>query len=258
MKLLIVDGSNVVLRCAWGGDIDPPEAVRSAASMIERVAGELRATHLIICMDMPGEPTWRHQLYPEYKATRKIDTSPWILSAGMEFGRQGWHVECAKGFEADDIIATIALRIGKRAEVAVLSSDSDLLPLTVAGISVIRPLAGGQTQSFDAAGAAEKYKIPSPYLLYDLKAMMGEVSDNIPGVPGIGPKRASDLINRYGDLDAIIEVGKGRIEKYSAIVAEHEAAARLSLKLVSLNPDAPIAPISPSLCAFVKPRANAA
>lgn len=255
MKLLLVDGSNVVMRCAFGGDIAPLEAVHSATAMIERVAKELQATHLVIALDYPDALTWRHELYPEYKANRTKDTSPWIVTAGASFAQRGWCVEFAPGYEADDVIATIALRTAPRANVVVFSSDSDLLPLTVAGVTVVRPLAGGMTQAFDAAGVCEKYRIPGAQLLYDFKAITGEATDNIPGVPGIGPKRAADLITKYGDLNAIIEVGRGKIEKYSAIVAEHETAARLSLRLASLNPDAPISPITPSTCALVHQRA---
>lgn len=258
MKLFLVDGSNIVLRCAWGGDIAPLESVHAAGLMIERLAKELTATHMIIALDYPDTLTWRHELYPEYKAGRKVDTSPWIITAGAEFAKRGWHLEFVPGYEADDVIATIALRVGDRAQVVVLSSDSDLLPLTVSGVTVVRPLNGGTVQSFDAAGVCEKYQIPAAHLLYDFKAMTGEASDNIPGVPGVGLKRAANLLHRYGDLNAIIEVGRGGIEKYSKLVAEHEAAARLSLRLVSLNPDAPINPITPSTCALTRPHSNAA
>jgi 5'-3' exonuclease len=222
-KLLLCDGTNITMRCAFGGDIQPPEAIISATAMIERVARDCGASHLVVAFDHPDEPTWRHQLYPEYKAGRKTDTSPWIIAA-----------------------------------VAVLSSDSDLLPLTVAGVEVLRPLGGQAVQSFGPADVCEKYQIPAAHLLYDFKAMTGEAGDNIPGVPGIGMKRAADLLRKYGDLESIIEVGRGKIEKYSAIAAEHEASARLSLKLVSLHPDAPIAPINPSSCALNRVRSHAA
>lgn len=250
MKLLLVDGSNITLRCAFGGDIPPDQAVLTAQGMVERFIRETAATHMIIALDYPDALTWRHELYPEYKANRTKDTSPWIIAAGGAFTQRGWKVEFAPGFEADDVIATIALRTHQRAPVVVVSSDSDLLPLTAAGIQIIRPLNGGMTQAFDAAGVVEKYRIPAAHLLYDYKAMTGEAGENIPGVPGIGMKRAADLLHKYGDLNAIIDVGRGKIEKYSAIVAEHAETALLSLKLVSLNPDAPVDPITPSSCSL--------
>jgi DNA polymerase-1 len=257
VRLLLVDGTNILLRCAWGGDISPAESVHTACAMIDRACKELTASHLVVALDYPDEPTWRHKLYPQYKANRKVDTSPWIIAGGAEFTQRGWHIEFAPGFEADDVIATIALRTKDRAPVTVFSNDSDLLPLTAAGIDVVRPLNGGSTQRFDAAGVMEKYQIPAAHLLYDFKAMTGEIGENIPGVPGIGMKRAADLLKKYGDLDSIIQVGKGGIEKYSKIVAEHEAAARMSLQLVSLHPDAPVPPIVPSTCALSRAKAAA-
>jgi DNA polymerase-1 len=157
------------------------------------------------------------------------------------------------GYEADDDIATVALR--SRAPVIVLSNDSDMFPLTVDGVEVLRPLTGGAFQSFRAADVCEKYQIPAAHLLYDFKAMVGEAGDNIPGVPGIGAKRAAELLRKFGSLDEIIHAGKGGFNKHSELVAQHERAARFALRLVSLRADAPVPPITPSSCALRKSRA---
>jgi DNA polymerase-1 len=98
--------------------------------------------------------------------------------------------------------------------VVVFSSDSDLLPLTVAGgRSSAAP--GGSTQKLHRRRRRREVPDPAAHLLYDFKAMTGEPGENMPGVPGIGLKRAADLLHKYGDLNSIIEVGKGGIEKYS-------------------------------------------
>ena len=109
-RILIVDGSNVVMRCALGGELSSAQAVPTASNMIERATRECEATHLVIALDCPGEPTWRKALYPDYKANRTLDTSTWIIAAATEWHRQGWWVEDVVGYEADDIIATIGLR----------------------------------------------------------------------------------------------------------------------------------------------------
>ncbi len=254
MKLLLVDGSNVVMRCAYGGDIPPESAVPAATGMINRAVAQLGATHLVVALDYPGAPSWRRIEFDAYKANRTRDTAPWITAAGAAWLDQHWHVELAQGFEADDVIATIALRSATRCEVVVLSSDSDLLPLTQSGIVVARPGTDGTSALWTAKEVCEKYWIPQPHLLFDYKAMVGEPGDNIPGVPGIGAKKASALIKKYGSLDKIIFAGMLGDCETSAIVAKHANVAKLSLRLVSLRPDVPVPPIVPSTCSVKRAR----
>lgn len=253
MKLLLVDGSNIVMRCAYGGDIPPDSAVPAATGLIRRAAEQVGATHLVVALDTPGTPSWRKLEYSEYKANRERDTGPWIQGAGAAWLDLGWHIELAPGFEADDVIATIALRAAARFPVFVLSSDSDLLPLTQSGIVVARPNKDG-ADLVTSKEVCEKYDIPHPHLLFDLKAMVGEATDNIPGVPGIGAKKGAALIKKYGALDKIIFAGKLGDCELSAVVAKHEAVAKLSLRLVSLRPDVPVPAITPSQCRIQRAR----
>ena len=102
MHLLIVDGSNIAMRCALGGDIAPTEAVSTATSMIERAVLFCEATHLVITLDSPGVASWRKVVYPAYKANRARDTSPWIHAAAESWVRRWW-CEDVLGYEADDI-----------------------------------------------------------------------------------------------------------------------------------------------------------
>lgn len=251
MTLLLVDGSNILLRAAFGGDVPPEQSTPTALAMIERAAAELRATHLVVALDYPDAPSWRAQENPAYKANRTRDTSPWIAYGGAAMASKGWRVEYSPGFEADDVIATIALRSADRVPVLVLSNDSDLLPLTAArNITVVRPLAGGALQPFVAADVCEKYQIPAAHLLYDFKAMVGDTSDNIGGVPGIGAKKAAAMLHKFGDLEGIIHAGAGGYNKDTATVHQYAAIARAALRLVSLRPDAPVPPIAPSSCAL--------
>ena len=90
MRLFIVDGSNVVMRCALGGDIAPEPAVKTATNMIYRAAREFEATHLVVALDCPGVPSWRKTLYPEYKAGRERDTTPWLHAAGIAWLWRRW------------------------------------------------------------------------------------------------------------------------------------------------------------------------
>lgn len=248
MTLLLVDAANVLMRCAFGGDTPPETSTPMAIAMIERAIRETRASHLVVALDYPSAPTWRQLEYPEYKANRSTDTTPWLIAGAAAFGAKHWHCEIHAGFEADDIIATIALRAAPRGRVVVLSGDSDLFALTQhASIDVVRPLTGGEFQGFNAEDVCEKYKIPKAHLLFDFKAMVGEKTDNVPGVPGIGAKRAAQLLHKLGDLEGIIHAGSGGYSKDAAKVAAHADVARRALRLVSLRVDVPVPPIAPAL-----------
>lgn len=250
MKLLLVDGSNILLRCAFGGDIPPERSTPTAMGMIDRAARELEATHLVIALDYTDGPSWRKLEYSDYKAHRTVSTAAWLVHGAGEMSKRGWSVQLSSGFEADDIIATLASRAVERAAVVVYSNDSDMLALATDNIQVARPVNGGGLRVFSAADVCSEYEIPVAHALYDFKAMVGESGDNIPGVPGIGPKRAVSLLRKFGDLEKIIVAGSGGYDKHSELVATHADAARRALRLVTLRTDVPIPPITPGTCVF--------
>ena len=250
MRLFIVDGSNVVMRCALGGDIAPEPAVKTATNMIYRAAREFEATHLVVALDCPGVPSWRKALYPEYKAGRERDTTPWLQAAGIAWFREGWWVEAVNGWEADDVIATVALRAKPRGAVLVLSGDSDVLPLTSDGIEVVKPLNGGRFATVRDPDVCAMYGLSQAAQLVDYKAMTGESGDNVPGVDGIGPVRAAALLRTYASLEAVIAAGQLNACKHSMQVAAAAETARLALKLVTLVRSVPVVPITPSGCAI--------
>ena len=251
MKLLLCDGSNILLRCAFGGDVPPEASTPAAIRMIERTARELGATHLVVALDYTDAPSWRKLEFPEYKAHRTVNTSDWLIQGAVEMSKRGWHVAMSPGFEADDVIATIAARSPAPAKVTVFSNDSDMLALTATGLRVARPEKGG-VQLFTAAEVCEKYSLRTAAAMVDYKAMCGESGDNVPGVPGIGPKRASSLLAKFDDLESIITAGEGGYDKYSSLVAQHADVARRAKRLVTLRADVPIDPIAPAKCALLR------
>jgi len=125
-RLLLVDGSNMVMRAAFGGELTPADAVPIATGLIRRAARQVGASHLIVALDSSA-PSWRKLEFPEYKANRTVDTDPWLRAAHEHWLRMGWYVEECAGFEADDVIASLALRAKPACPVTVLSNDSDLL-----------------------------------------------------------------------------------------------------------------------------------
>jgi DNA polymerase-1 len=246
MNLLLVDGSNMIMRAAFGGDIEPERAVPIATGLILRAARQVQASHLILALDSPG-PSWRKQADPTYKANRTRDTAPWLQAAFEGWTRAGFYVEAVEGFEADDILATLAAR-ARQHRVKVLSGDSDLVPLLDLDATLLRPVNGGVFEEVTRAEAREKWNIAAPSLLVDLKAMTGETGDNIAGVPGIGPVKAAKLIAAYGSLDGTIEAGRAEQCKESKTVFAHQIAARQAFKLLTLRQDVPIMPVKPSSC----------
>lgn len=235
-----------MMRAAFGGELPPKEAAPIATGLIRRAARQTGASHMIIALDSPS-PSWRKLEDPSYKANREGDTSPWLKAAFEEWTRQGFYIEAQDGFEADDILATLAVR-ARQHQVTVLSGDSDILPLMDLDAGVLRPLNGGIFQEITRAQVCEKYKIAMPSLLVDLKAMVGESGDNISGVPGIGPVKAAKLIAAYASLEGTITAGREEKCRESKIVFSHEGVARQSFKLLTLRYDVPIVPILPSSC----------
>src|SRR5579871_2381030 len=195
-------------------------AIYGLCQMILRIEREERPTHLCVVYDAPGE-NFRNAIFSEYKAHR-----PPML-AQLE----------VPGFEADDIIATLA-RVATAAgmEVVICSSDKDLMQLCGGDVSVLDTM---KNRRFGVAEVQEKFGVP-PALVGDVLALMGDSIDNVPGVAGIGPKTAAELINKFGTLDALL-AGAGEIKgKRGAAIVEARESIRISRELVRLRDDVPL------------------
>lgn len=251
-KLLLVDGSNIVMRAAFGGDIEPERAVQIATGLIQRAIRQSEASHMVIAMDSDA-PSWRKTEYPQYKADRTLDTSPWLHAAQAAWLHSGYYVEEWGGFEADDILATIAHRVfdasSNRVETVVVSNDSDILVLADLGAKILRPVNGGTFEFWNASDVARHFNLRFAGQLTDYKAMCGEKGDNIPGVPGVGPTRASALLRSHDNLSEIISWGatEGAC-KYSRQVYECRETVLTAQRLITLRKDVPIPPIKPANC----------
>ena len=193
------------------------------------------------------EPTFRHGLYQEYKGTRK--PMPEDLAAQMPLlkellDRMGVARFELAGYEADDILGTLSAKFGRteRAHTVILTGDRDALQLVGDGTDVM--LAGNREDVlYDRAKVAEMYGGLTPEQLIDLKALQGDSSDNIPGVPGVGPKTATELIAAYGSLDGVY-AGLANVSRDSlrTRLAENKDLAYLSYKLGTIFTDVPLEP----------------
>lgn len=209
---ILVDGSAIVHRAYHAmpplnrSDGTPTGAVQGFFSMILKVMQEFKPAHIAIAFDRPA-PNFRKELFSGYQSQRpamESDLSP-------QFGIIQKILEAAKlpvysldGLEADDIIGTIAEKAKKTGHlVYILTGDRDMLQLVNHKTKVLAPLKGiSEMTLYDAQKVKEKYGI-SPSQFVEMKALMGDSSDNYPGVAGIGPKTASDLVRQYNSVENI-------------------------------------------------------
>ena len=215
-------------------------AIYGLCQMILRIEREERPTHLCVVYDAPGD-NFRNEIFPAYKAHRP--PMPPELAAQMALTRQvveafGLTQLEVAGFEADDIIATLA-KVAKAAgmQVVICSSDKDLMQLCDGDVSVLDTM---KNRRLGVEEVREKFGVP-PELVGDVLALMGDSIDNVPGVAGIGPKTAAELINKFGSLDGVL-AGAGEIKgKRGASIVEARESIRLSRELVRLRDDVPLA-----------------
>ena len=211
--LLLVDGSSYLyrafhampdLRAVPSDPSSPPTgAIRGMINMLQSLRKEVPADYAACVFDAKG-PTFRDDLYPEYKAHRS--PMPDDLRAQIEpihevVRLMGWKVLDVPGVEADDVIGTLAVIAAKQGiEVIVSSGDKDLAQLVNSHITIIDTMNGKRR---DVAGVEAEFGVP-PHLMVDFQTLVGDVIDNVPGVPKVGPKTAAKWLQQYGSLDAVV------------------------------------------------------
>ena len=218
---------------------EPTNATYGFVATLLKVLREEKPEYLVACFDMPG-PTHRHEAYAQYKAQRRPipDDLPVQIERVHEIlSLLGIPAVESPGYEADDCIAAIVER-GRKAglDVVICSRDKDLEQLVGPGVTML------DTRSFERLDgeAIVKKRGVRPEQMGDVLALMGDASDNIPGVPGIGPKTATRLIAEYGTLDALLARADAIKGKVGERIREHRDDAIRSRQLVQLAPDAPI------------------
>jgi DNA polymerase-1 len=221
-------------------------AIYGLCQMILRIEREQRPTHLCVVYDAPGD-NFRNELFPAYKAHRP--SMPPELAAQLELVRRvvdafGLAQMQVPGFEADDIIATLA-RVATAAgmEVVICSSDKDLMQLCGGDVFVLDTM---RNRRFGPDEVLEKFGV-GPEQVGDVLALMGDSIDNVPGVPGIGPKTAAELITKFGSLDTLLDRVAEVKGKRGASIAEARDAIRVSRELVRLREDVPLPKTLPEL-----------
>ena len=203
------------------------------------------ATHAALVMDT--SPTFRHELYPEYKAQREKLPEDIAASLGpAEAFARAIRVPFLRvaGFEADDLMGTLAARAEAAGfETWVVSPDKDMAQLVTDRVTLCRPshVPGEKDELYDPARVCEEWGLSSPAQMVDLLGMAGDSSDNIPGFPGVGPKTATTLLRKYGSVEGVIAHASEIKGKTGEGIAANADLARLSRKLAEIRRDAPIA-----------------
>lgn len=246
-QLYLLDGSSYIYRAYYGiKDVAnaeglPTNAVFGFTRMLLGLVQENRPDHLAVVFDTPREETFRRDIYPAYKANR--DAMPEDLAAQLPYIRrmlQALDIPAleAPGFEADDVIATLASTCAAQGvEVTVVTSDKDLLQIVSDRIVLLDTMKGKRSGPQEVL---ERFGVP-PELVADVLGLSGDTSDNIPGVPGIGEKTAAKLVQQFGSLEGVLQWqslvnGKTRRESLQL----HAEQARLSKRLATVRYDVPL------------------
>ena len=251
-KLVLIDGHSILNRAFYGlPDLTNAEgrhtgAVYGFLNILFKLLDEEQPDYLAVAFDLHA-PTFRHRTFDGYKGTRK--GMPEELREQMPLLKevlQAMHIPIfeQEGFEADDILGTLSALAEKNGIVpVVVSGDRDLLQLAGETLKVRIPKTkGGRTETEDyyAADVQAKYGV-TPAEFIDMKALMGDASDNIPGVPGIGEKTAAKIITQYHDIEtAIAHAAEIKPKKASENLAAYQEQARLSKFLATIVRDMPL------------------
>lgn len=259
-RLVLLDAHAIIHRAYHalpdftGPDGSPTGALYGLSSMLLRIATDLEPDYIVACYDLP-KPTIRHEAYADYKATRTAMDD--ALSVQIGTSRDVFKAFCIpiyekEGFEADDILGTIVekLKDDPETEIIIASGDMDTMQLIEGKKVQVYTLKKGlnDTILYDEKAVEERYGFP-PALIADFKGLRGDASDNIKGVPGIGEKTGTELIQKFGSVEdiyvairkneqALIDAGiKPRIVN---LLKEHEEDAFFSKSLATIRLDAPI------------------
>lgn len=246
--LILIDGSALAYRSFFGFIRNPlinsrgenTSAVYGFVNSLLKLLEQTSPSHIACVFDTPA-PTFRHKVYKQYKSTRAkmpedlVDSLPWIKEAVAGFNIPIIEME---GFEADDIIGTLARKASDNGfDIGMFTGDKDYYQLVDEHIRLLHP----KTFEWYGKDQVEKKMGVFPERIIDLLALMGDTSDNIPGVPGVGEKTALELLKQFGDFDKVLnsadKISKKRISKS---LKENVELAQLSYQLVTIDCNVPV------------------
>ena len=246
LHLVLIDGSGFIFRAFHAlppmnrADGVPINAVFGFTNMLAKLLREHVGTHIAVIFDA-GSVTFRNRLFDGYKAQRP-EPPPEIVPqfALVRQATEAFNIPAVElpDWEADDLIAAYArAACAEGVRVTIVSSDKDLMQLIRPGVAMLDPI---KNRPIGEAEVMERFGVP-PARVVEVQALMGDAIDNVPGVPGIGPKTAGALVAEFGDLEGVLAAAHAMkpSKRRDALIA-HAEAARLSRTLVLLRDDAPL------------------
>ena len=245
--LVLIDGPNYVFRAFHAvkhnlsnSKGEPTNAVFGYVQMLRGILKDLSPTHVAVIFDPKGG-TFRNEMYADYKAHRPPMPEDLVPQWQHVFDvTDAFNISriCVENYEADDVIATLAKQAeAKDWDVTIVSTDKDLMQLVSAKVWMLDTM---RHKEYGIDEVKEKWGV-EPVRVHDLLALAGDSADNIPGVPGIGPKTALELLNTYGDLEGVLEhAPEIKQNKRRENLIEFADDARLSYRLVALDMQTPL------------------
>ncbi len=261
--LTLIDGNSLLFRAYYGvhsrltrSDGTPTGAVYGFFNMILPILAAAKPSDSFVCIFDASRITFRQDIYSNYKANRSETPADLIsqgalIRAGM--AAVGMPVLCMPGVEADDVIATLARENCTAHDATrVITSDKDLMQLVSDCVYLYDGMKGREIRE---PQVLEKFGV-TPDRVVDVQSLMGDSSDNVPGVPGIGPKKAAELINQFGSLDALYEnLDQVKNERIRGLLQDNREMAYISRKLVTLKTDVDLAGLQITPFVFNTPAA---
>ncbi|WP_182708850.1 DNA polymerase I [Thermomonospora cellulosilytica] len=250
-RLLLLDGHSLAYRAFFAlplenfstTDGQPTNAVYGFTSMLINVLRDEQPTHIAVAFDR-SEPTFRHEQYVEYKAGRSKAPDEFRSQVSLIFEvLDALRIPrlSVAGYEADDIIATLSSQASAQGMTTlVVTGDRDAFQLVNEHVTVLYPVRGvSELTRYDPAAVAKKYGVP-PERYRELAALVGESSDNLPGVPGVGPKTAAKWLTQYGDLNGLVANVDQLKGKAGASLREHLAQVLRNHQINRLDCEVPL------------------
>ncbi|GIV20256.1 MAG: DNA polymerase [Armatimonadota bacterium] len=249
-KLVLIDGHSLLYRAFYATrplsttDGRPTNAIYGFAGMLWQILEEEKPDAMVVAMDTAA-PTFRHEEFTDYKAHRPETAESFYVQvpAARELVEaMGIPVIALEGYEADDVLGTLAQRAREQGyQVLIVTGDQDALQLVDEGAFVLMPQKGmGQTVRYDEQAVRERFGL-EPSQLPDFKALKGDPSDNIPGVPGIGDKKAAALLKQFGSVENLLQrLHEVEDPKLRALLEQYREQIPQYKRLATIVRDAPV------------------